>query len=292
MLRAARQQQGLHIAALAASIKVTPAKLEALESGRYHELPDTTFARALAKTVCRVLKIDPEPVLAQMPGTRVSGLGRVDGGLNTPFRERPGRVDPTMWVPWRHPVLWAVALLLVAAAAFVLVPTVSVIGGASPLLDVAPAPVMPPSGAAALPSVIEPSAAALPEAAEATSAVRAVVTPSMAATSTSTSTTTMATVAAAGAAPGKTAPANTVPGPGGDLLTLRAVQATWVQLVDGSGQTLMARLVPAGEMVSLTATPPLRLRIGNASGTELQFRGQPVDLKPIARDNIADLTLP
>ena len=34
---------------------------EALEAGRYHELPDTTFARALAKTVCRVLKIDPEP---------------------------------------------------------------------------------------------------------------------------------------------------------------------------------------------------------------------------------------
>ena len=47
-----------------------------------------------------------------------------------------------------------------------------------------------------------------------------------------------------------------------------------------------------GKMVSLIATPPLRLRIGNASGTELQFRGQPVDLKPIARDNIADLTLP
>ena len=109
MLRAARQQQGLHIAALAASIKVTPAKLEALEAGRYHELPDTTFARALAKTVCRVLKIDPEPVLAQMPDTPDSGLARVDGGLNTPFRERPGRVDPTVWVPWRHPVLWAVA---------------------------------------------------------------------------------------------------------------------------------------------------------------------------------------
>ena len=114
MLRAARQQQGLHIAALAASIKVTPAKLEALESGRYHELPDTTFARALAKTVCRVLKIDPEPVLAQMPGAPDTGLARVDGGLNTPFRERPGRVDPSVWVPWRHPVLWAVALLLFA----------------------------------------------------------------------------------------------------------------------------------------------------------------------------------
>ena len=290
MLRAARQQQGLHIAALAASIKVTPAKLEALEAGRYHELPDTTFARALAKTVCRVLKIDPEPVLAQMPDTPDSGLARVDGGLNTPFRERPGRVDPTVWVPWRHPVLWAVALLLVAAAAFVLVPTVSVIGGASPFSDTAPAPVMPPSGAAVLPLATDATTAAPLEAAEAASA--AAGPKGLAAVVPSTATATSTGIAAGSAAATQTAPAGVAPAAGGDALTLRAMQATWVQLSDGSGQTLMARLVPAGETVSLTAMPPLRLRIGNASGAELRFRGQLVDLKPVARDNIANITLP
>jgi len=288
MLRAARQQQGLHIAALAASIKVAPAKLEALEAGRYHELPDLTFARALAKTVCRVLKIDPGPVLAQMPDTPDSGLARVDGGLNTPFRERPGRVDPTVWVPWRHPVLWAVALLLVAAAAFVLVPAVSVIGGASPFADTAPAPVMPPSEAAALPLATDGTAAAPPEAAEAASAVAGA--DGLAAVMSSTANAT--TIAAGNAGATDSSPAGAAPVAGGDALTLRAVQATWVQLSDGAGQTLMARLVPAGETVSLTAMPPLRLRIGNASGTELRFRGQLVDLKPVARDNIANITLP
>lgn len=292
MLRAARQQQGLHIAALAASIKVTPAKLEALESGRYHELPDTTFARALAKTVCRVLKIDSQPVLAAMPGAHNIGLARVDGGLNTPFRERPGRVDPTMWVPWRHPVLWAVALLLVAAAAFVLVPTVSVNGAAAPLLDAGPMPVMPPSGAAALPSVADPATAALPEAAEAAQAAEGA-----SAAAGPTGSALAAPAAAVAAAAASKAPVQAAPAAGrssaaGDQITLRALQATWVQLVDGAGQTQMARLVPAGETVSLTALPPLRLKIGNASGTELQFRGQPVDLKPLARDNIANITLP
>jgi len=77
-----------------------------------------------------------------------------------------------------------------------------------------------------------------------------------------------------------------------DGLTLRAVQATWVQVIDGNGQTLMERLVPAGELVALNAAPPVRLRIGNASGAELTFRGQPVDLKTAARNNIANLTLP
>ena len=67
MLRAAREKRGLHIAALAASIKVSPRKLEALETDRYDELPDLTFTRALAQTVCRALKIDAEPVLAKLP---------------------------------------------------------------------------------------------------------------------------------------------------------------------------------------------------------------------------------
>ena len=67
LLRAAREKQGLHIAALAAAIKVAPRKLDALENDRHDELPDATFVRALAQTVCRTLKIDPRPVLHMLP---------------------------------------------------------------------------------------------------------------------------------------------------------------------------------------------------------------------------------
>ena len=67
LLRAARERQGMHVAALAAAIKIPQRKLEALESDRLDELPDATFARALALTVCRALKIDPAPVLAVLP---------------------------------------------------------------------------------------------------------------------------------------------------------------------------------------------------------------------------------
>ena len=51
LLKAARERQGLHIAALAAAIKVTPRKLDALENDRWGELPDATFTRALAQSV-------------------------------------------------------------------------------------------------------------------------------------------------------------------------------------------------------------------------------------------------
>lgn len=284
LLRAARQAQGLHIAALAASIKVTPAKLEALESGRTDELPDLTFTRALAQTVCRVLKIDAAPVLALLPGAPAGSLERVDSGLNTPFRERNGRADPAAWLPWRHPVLWLAALLLAAAAAFVLVPSQPLL----PQIDSAMAPVMPPSGAGGAGQVIETVPAAAPVLAPAASGVgaspEAVPVPELPAST--------ARPAAAPASQAVATAAGASATAGDAALVLRAVQATWVQAVDGSGQTLMARLVPAGETVALTPTLPVRLRIGNAQGTELQFRGRPVDLSAAARDNIANITLP
>ena len=280
LLRTARQQQGLHIAALAASIKVTPAKLEALESGRLQELPDATFTRALALTVCRVLKIDAAPVLALLPGAPPGSLERVDSGLNTPFRERAGRGEPAAWLPWRHPVLWLAGLLLAAAAAFVLVPSQP---GLLALPDIAATPVMPPSGAGGPVPLNAPVAAPVPAPQPAASADTGVVVAPAPVPDPSASTARPG--AAAVVPPASQAAADAA-------LVLRALQATWVQAVDGSGQTLMARLVPAGETVALTPALPVRLRIGNAQGTELQFRGQPVDLSAAARDNIATITLP
>lgn len=284
LLRAARQQQGLHIAALAASIKVTPAKLEALEAGRTQELPDATFARALALTVCRVLKTDPAPVLALLPGAPSAsrGLERVDSGLNTPFRERSSRDDPAAWLPWRHPLLWLAGLLLVAAAAFVLVPGQPGLLPALPTLDGAATPVMPPSGAGGpLPAAESPQ----PQPAEAASAAVIGMAPAAEPAAPAVG------VAASAATPTTAALQSASQAAADAALVLRAVQATWVHATDGTGQVLMARLVPAGETVELTPTLPVRLRIGNAQGTELQFRGQAVTL-PKSRENIANITLP
>ena len=55
MLREAREAVGLHVGALAVSLKVPVKKLEALEADDLEQLPDAVFARALAATVCRTL---------------------------------------------------------------------------------------------------------------------------------------------------------------------------------------------------------------------------------------------
>ena len=299
LLRAARQQQGLHIAALAAAIKVPPARLEALEAGRYHELLDITFTRALAQAVCRVLRIDPVPVLALLPGAPPDALGRVDGGLNTPFRERPGRVLSGDWAPWRHPVAWLAALLLVAAAAFVLIPNAAprdpaAVVGAGP--GVAQVPPAVAASGVLLPGEFDPSRvvtatadAADPAGASASGVFGAAVLHAGRADVSPAGAEALA-VAPGGAALDKVATGGVpVSGNPADAVVLTARQSTWVQAVDGAGKTVMARVVSAGETIELTPSLPLKLRIGNAAGAELSFRGKPISL--VTRDNIANITL-
>ena len=84
LLRAAREKQGLHIAALAASIKVTPRKLDALEHDRWDELPDATFTRALAQA-----SEDHERARAALQAGEVLSLQKV---LEKIQRSHPGEL--------------------------------------------------------------------------------------------------------------------------------------------------------------------------------------------------------
>jgi cytoskeleton protein RodZ len=274
-LRAARERQGLHIAALAASIKVPQAKLEALEGDRIEELPDATFARALAQTVCRALKIDPAPVLAQLPKVGAKGLADVAGGLNAPFRDRPGRTEPAEFSLARHPLLWAALLVLVAAGVVFLLPPgwwKSVMPGA--FTDGADLPVGPASAAAsALPVPASAATSTRVEAASpAASATVVEVVHSVPAEEAS---------ASAGASTDDAA----------GVAVLRAGEASWVEVTDAGGQVLVQRLLQPGESLGLDGKLPFKLTIGNAAATQLLFRGQSVDLAPVTRDNIARLEL-
>jgi cytoskeleton protein RodZ len=123
MLRQAREQAGVHVAALAVALKVPVRQLEALEQGRFDLLPDHTFARALAGSVCRQLKLDPKPVLAALPqGTPRAVSDNV--GINEPFRNS----TPVGGLAWRErllrPPVLAAVLLLLAALALIVVPEI------------------------------------------------------------------------------------------------------------------------------------------------------------------------
>lgn len=263
LLRQAREAQGLHIAALAASLKVPVRKLEALERDRWDELPDATFTRALAQTVCRALKTDAAPVLALLPRAEAPALDPISAGINTPFREKNSAAEPVLGGLLRHPATGIVALLAVGALAVAFWPRAPL----EPATVVVP--VEPPASAPVAASAPEPAASV----ALAASAASAPLVE------------TVHSVPPAASEPASAAAA----GPG--LLTLQTRQASWIEVVDAANRPLLSRTVQPGERVGLDGALPLRVTVGNAAATEINFRGRPVDLSTATRDNVARVEL-
>ena len=298
LLRQARQARGLHIAALATSIKVAPRKLELLEADRFDELPDATFTRALAQTVCRTLKIDAAPVLALLPQPQAHRLDHLSQGLNAPFRDKPLGGVPTDLSFLKNPgVIGAVLLALAAAAIYLLpagwiasnLPRVSEVASGS---ATAPAPAAADAGAsepsALMPPVLPPNtvvetvtlpAASAPGVAPGVApAVAPVVVPAAPPAAPSAS-------AVTASAPPVAAPRTT-----SGALLLKATAESWIEVIDGRGTVLVSRSLQPGESLGLDGASPLHVRIGNVSATTVTYRGRAVTMSP-TRDNIAKFDL-
>ncbi len=256
-------------------MKVTVHKLELLESDRHDELPDATFARALAQSVCRTLKVDPAPVLEQLPRAAGSRIEHVSEGLNEPFRDHPSRLDPMAWLAGLRS-LWAPALLLVLAGAIYFIPlgflrsTVSTIGqvvdsvrsGSGDAGRTTETVTMPPTEI-----IVQDGIATV----QGTNASRSGVAAPAAAPF------------AAAPAPVAVAPAAvpTPAGPGAGTVELRASAKSWVEVKDGRNRMLLSRSLQPDETVMLDGAMPIRVKIGNAAVTELRYRGELIDLAPM-----------
>jgi cytoskeleton protein RodZ len=118
LLRQLREDAGFKLDVLAQALRVSPAKLEALEADRLDELPDAMFARALTLAVCRQLKTDAAPVLALLPGQDVSRLAaKNERGLDFPL-DRPSLLPQSSFVVVARlftPLRWAAVLILALA---------------------------------------------------------------------------------------------------------------------------------------------------------------------------------
>ncbi|MDP9044824.1 MAG: DUF4115 domain-containing protein, partial [Pseudomonadota bacterium] len=74
-------------------------------------------------------------------------------------------------------------------------------------------------------------------------------------------------------------------------LEIRTTAPSWVGVSDGRGRSLIARVVQPGENVPLDGSAPFKLTIGNALGTQIVFKGQPIALASHTRDNVARFEL-
>lgn len=293
LLRDAREAAGLHIAALAVALKVPVAKLEALEADNFSALPDMVFVRALASSVCRTLKIDPQAVLALLPQGEGPRLSAGDVGLNAPVKGFAGRSSAA---PFKgagsRSFVWAVGLLLIGAALMMFLPRgldadlsallkqpetttkipmptgnvaqeISVAVGAEQRVpSAAPAPAPAPAAAAGV-GVELPAGESIKPAGIAS---HPIVLPSVEASAPS-------------SAPAADAPSG--------VLAFKARSESWIQVRDAAGALVLQRNLAPNELVSVSGVLPLAVVIGRADATEVFVRGKPYDIGPVSRENVA-----
>ena len=290
LLREARQASGMHIAALAVALKVPVSKLEALEADNFTVLPDTVFVRALASSVCRVLKVDAAPVLALLPQSQSPSLAADSAGINAPVKGSVGKsaVSSSSFSgngSASRSVGFVVLALLVGALALYFFPRgedrAASTSTTAPVLSSAPDAV--PTGAADAPAAERPAEPAPAPAA---------VTPALvAAPALSAAVTAVPATAAVPASASASAVVASAPGPAADApagtLVLRARSESWVQVKDATGALALQRNLAAGESVSVSAQPPLAVVVGRADATEVTVRGKPFDLTAVSRENVA-----
>lgn len=281
LLREAREAHGLHIEMVAAALKVPPQKLLALEADDIASLPDPVFARALASSVCRALRIDPAPVLAKLPSTQRVLLAESDRTLKSHVSSGTprwnGSSGRSSGLPSRALVTVVVLLLIGAGALFWLPQSVFDQVGASVSRLTAK------SGSDAG-STAEGSANGATSA-DGSGGVASTVPAQPAAPSGPVgqtpiaSTGTPVAVAPAAAASAPVAPAAS----SSQQLVFVAREECWVTVTEAGGKQLLRRSLKAGETLGLSGTLPLSVVVGRASSVDVQVRGQPFDLKPVTK---------
>lgn len=292
-LRAAREEKGLALSSIAQQLNLTERSLAQIEAGDFSRLPGLTFARGYVRAYGKLLGLDQNRLVNEFDhytgsgaaASNIHSLGHID---------EPGRLSRGVM----RFFVFALILILAAGALFwwqdqstrsQSAPAVTTLDqieveaadgtteihllerdeeplelGQSESID---------SQVEDIPSQ-EQSESAQPEQAP----VEAVTEASPAAEA----------PAAAPSAP-EAAAVSLAPGEG--RLTLSFTADCWTRVTDADGEVLYSALAKAGSSRTLVGKTPLDLHLGFASGAQVNFNGEAVDLSSITRGETARLTL-
>lgn len=257
LLVEAREKSGLSVDEVASRLRLMPRQVRALESGDIDALPGPAFVRGFLRNYAKLLQIDAEPLLeacrVHVPEISPSQISLHSENILIVGRERKG---------WSIYLAAVAIIILMLAAWFAYMDFTS--GKSEPAEPASaaiphdlPETAMMPQPIESLPQTIDgvqPAPTATPQ-----------VTPEE-----------------------PSAPAATA---GASTLVLSTTQTSWVSVQDRDGKEIFSRNVTSGNSETITGTPPLKLVIGNATGMQLTYNGNPVDLAPHIRANVARLTL-
>lgn len=308
-LRQAREAKGVHIVTLASSLKVPTHYLEHLESGQFEALPDLVFAKALASSVCRHIGVDTAEVMQWWPVVdnptlaKATPVGPIKPTVFDPYPDRPR--------PWRRLLLAAGFIVLLAGLIWVwLAPSSAPGAPADALSDAAPvalestastviqAQTTAPTVAPGLDSVAE----SRPERPGVDAAMQQPVAKAEAEASTN-GTAAGATAPITGIGSEPSASPSTVDGPANSaapspavmpggapepVLAMQFNKNSWLELRNGQGKVLVARVIQAGQQLQWPLSEgPWSVVLGNVRGVEVRVDGQPRDVMQDTQRGVA-----
>jgi cytoskeleton protein RodZ len=273
-LAEARQAQNLSAADVARQLKLSVSQVEALEAGRYDQLPGPIFVRGFIRNYARIVKLDPE------------GLVRTTGG-NLPQAAARPETPPSREIPFptTEPVRWP----RYAAAAAAIFAALGVYEFVFNDPDRAPqqvAVVAPPSTAEA---TRPPAPVPVQEAREGRSLQsEAVAAPVVVETAPVASAVVQPTVPRADTpVPVAERPLK----PGEKQVRLDFDRESWVEIRDRNEKVIFSQLNRPGTSQQVVGLPPLSVVVGNAHGVRMTFDDQPVDLESHTKIDVARLIL-
>lgn len=285
MIREAREAQGLHIAALAVALKVPVKKLEALEAGRFDQLPDMVFVRSLALSVCRALKVDPASIMASLPEPQFNQFKINEAGLNTSFKDSTGASRQGVLAQLSSPLGLGVLVLIVAIVVILAWPVAPLFEDTSLVSKEAAEPMLVTEQPAQSPQV---SANGVEEAVVLTqppSGIQAEAPVAAEVPAASASKAVNAAFPLPVSTPVNVASAEVMSS--ASVLELSGHGESWVEVTDSAGQSKLRKLMQSGEVIRLAGQLPLSVVVGRADMVSVVVRGKPLDLTPLARENVA-----
>lgn len=278
LLAQAREAAGLTLAAVAQQLKLAPRQVKALEEDDFAHLPERTFVRGFVRNYARLLHLDPALVLAALPDATITST------LDRPSLAGSSRVMgelPESLPAHRRPTRWAIPLALIVivavTAAYVLTrPAVDtpVSMSANPASASGAATLTAPAAPA------DPSVTPLPNPLFADPARAQLSAVGPATRTDASSLPAPATPPAAFAPDGIDAPL---------VLTFRG--ASWAEVKDRGGAVVLSTIGINGATHSVRGSQPFEVWLGNADVVTVTYRGQPIDLAPYTKQNVARLTL-
>jgi cytoskeleton protein RodZ len=265
-LSEARQALNLTAADIARQLKLSVWQVEALEAGRYQQLPGPIFVRGFIRNYARQVKLDPEALLRAAGDSLPQTAARAEA---PPSHDIP---FPTTQAP-RWPKYAAAAVAIFGALA------VYEFFWSEPDTAAARVAVVAPPPAAAKPGIGQ--AAPAPE--QNTRMEKPAIT-------------IVATAMNEPAAqPAPAAPDLVVQppakAPGERQVKLVFDQESWVEIRDRREKIIFSQLNRPGTVQEVSGLPPLSVVVGNAHGVRMTYEDQPVDLARHTKIDVARLTL-